>query len=224
MCKASKTCSELGNDPDRWSRLAPLMPPAWFFDEFVKFRDAIRLAAYARIEDSRHHLATVRDEDLRTWYVVHGQYSGGYRNRHYQLKAKLLGNSIRGKPPSSMLLATYQRDHYRCRYCGLQLFPIDVLHLYESAVGSDAFASTAKNASHGAALVFRCTYDHVDPLNCGGKHSLNNLVTACYSCNFGKAGYTTEQLGIDDPRTRSPLQDDWDGLVSLMPQLRRAGA
>lgn len=120
-----------------------------------------------------------------------------------------------------MLLAIYRRDHFACRYCGLKLFPSELLRAFENVAGTDSFAATAKNASHGAALVFRTTYDHVDPLNCGGRHTLDNLVTACYSCNFGKAGYTLEQLGLDDPRLRPKVSNDWDGLMSLLPKLRR---
>jgi len=37
------------------------------------------------------------------------------------------------------------------------------------------------------------------PHSLGGRTELDNLVTSCYSCNFGKAEYTLKQLGIDDP-------------------------
>jgi hypothetical protein len=120
-----------------------------------------------------------------------------------------------------MIAMAYSRDHYRCRYCGLGLVSVELLKAYEAAVGNPYFAATAKNSSHGAALVFRATYDHVDPLNCGGLHDLSNLVTSCYSCNFGKAGFTTQQLGLDDPRARPiPAAAGWDGLLSLVLKLR----
>lgn len=198
------------------------MPPAWFQEEFGRFRRAIELAAAGDVERSRRLVQEVRGDDLRTWYVVHGQNSGGFRSRYYRVQAKITDIGMRSAPPASMVVATYQRDHYTCRYCGQRLFPIEVLRAYEGVVGIEYFTATKKNASHGAALVFRATYDHVEPLNRGGRHSLDNLVAACYSCNFGKRDFTLEQLGLDDPRSRPVASDDWDGLVSLLPKLRHA--
>jgi len=197
-----------------------LPPPTWFSDELAKFSEAVRIAADGNVVRSRALLKQVRGEEMRAWYLFHGQYSGDFRNRHYRIAAKYIGTSLRGAPPTSMVLAAYRRDHYRCRYCGLRLFPVQVLQAYERAVGNKSFAATAKNESHGVALVFRATYDHVDPLKYGGRHSLDNLVTSCYSCNFGKGGYTLEQLGLDDPRVRLVPPDDWDGLTSCLPSLR----
>jgi len=222
MCKATRTCTELGEQPERWSKASPLPPPIWFADELAKFTEVIRIAGRGDVMRSRAQLKQVRGEEMRKWYLDHGQNSGVFRNRRYGVTAKIIAMGQRGSPPSSMLVATYLRDHYRCRYCGLRLFPTEVLRAYELVVGTDTFAATAKNASHGAALVFRATYDHVVPLNCGGQHSLDNLVTSCYSCNFGKGGYTLEQLGLNDPRFQQLVPDTWDGLVSLLPSLRSA--
>ncbi len=165
-------------------------------------------------------LMQVRGEEMREWYIDHGQNSGVFRNRHYRVVVGRTITALRGAPPSSMVDAVYRRDRYRCRYCGLRLFPIEVLRAYECTIGTDVFAATAKNASHGAALVFRATYDHVDPLSCGGRHVPENIVTGCYSCNFGKGSYTLTQLGLDDPRAQPLPSGDWDGLVSLLPEFR----
>jgi hypothetical protein len=50
----------------------------------------------------------------------------------------------------------YERDGYKCRYCGKQL------------------------------TRFTCTLDHVTPVVAGGTNALDNLVTACLSCNSKK--------------------------------------
>lgn len=50
----------------------------------------------------------------------------------------------------------YERDGYKCRYCGKQL------------------------------TRFTCTLDHVTPVTAGGTNALDNLVTACLSCNSKK--------------------------------------
>jgi hypothetical protein len=53
-------------------------------------------------------------------------------------------------------IKVYERDEYKCRYCGKQL------------------------------TRFTCTLDHVTPVAAGGKNNLENLVTACLDCNSRK--------------------------------------
>jgi HNH endonuclease len=53
-------------------------------------------------------------------------------------------------------IKVYERDGYKCRYCGKQL------------------------------TRFTCTLDHVTPVAAGGTNSLDNLVTACLGCNSRK--------------------------------------
>jgi 5-methylcytosine-specific restriction endonuclease McrA len=51
--------------------------------------------------------------------------------------------------------------------------------------------------------MFVATLDHVVPLSLGGRTNESNLVTCCWSCNYGKANYTVEQIGIDNPLDRA---------------------
>lgn len=159
MCRAMRSCSELGNRPESesWSRESPLPPPAWFTEELKALTVAVQYAAEGDIEVSRTLLERVRSDQLGEWYLVHGQNSGTYRNRQFRVAHTLRECIDCGSPPSAMVAAVNKRDHYRCRYCGLGLIPIEVLKSYEVAVGSDSFAATAKNNSHGAAIVFRAT-------------------------------------------------------------------
>lgn len=53
-------------------------------------------------------------------------------------------------------IRVYERDGYKCRYCGKQL------------------------------TRFTCTLDHVTPVAAGGTNALDNLVTACLVCNSKK--------------------------------------
>lgn len=61
-------------------------------------------------------------------------------------------------PPSERKLRVWQRDKWRCRYCGEKL-----LRKAEATV------------------------DHVIPRSRGGSNKMSNLVTACVPCNQGKA-------------------------------------
>jgi hypothetical protein len=70
-----------------------------------------------------------------------------------------------------------------------------------SSLGSDAFPLGGTNADRsGYLLMFSATLDHVLPFSLGGKTDETNLVTCCWSCNYGKSNFTVEQLGIRDPR------------------------
>jgi hypothetical protein len=41
----------------------------------------------------------------------------------------------------------------------------------------------------------------------GGRTDESNLVTSCWSCNYGKANYTVEQIGISNPFKAMTEQD-----------------
>jgi 5-methylcytosine-specific restriction endonuclease McrA len=60
----------------------------------------------------------------------------------------------------------YMRDMFMCAYCGI--------------VTQDK----------------HLTIDHVHPRSRGGRHTWTNTVTACKSCNHGKADRTPEEAGM----------------------------
>ncbi len=105
---------------------------------------------------------------------------------------------------------------YICRYCGLRVVPKSVFRAFAKAVGPESFPLGKTNRSrHGLYLEFCAVTDHVVSHNLGGRTNMDNLVTACWSCNYGKAGWTVEVIGIDDPRVRQPEPSpEWDGLAS----------
>lgn len=225
MCRKQKTCSELGADSILWDRRAPLPVPNWFHDELRKFAVAVTTAADGKVSDSIRLIEHVRSSDLRHWYVEHGQLSGMYRTNHFDRPApeapRVPLDPLRS--PDRHAKEVLARDGFRCRYCGLGVVPKNVLAAYSAAVGSDVFRATGTNAErHGAVLAFRANVDHVVPWNLGGKTVPENLVTACWACNYGKAGYTLEQMGLDDPRAYPPEVDDWEGLSSLRVPLQTA--
>ena len=63
-------------------------------------------------------------------------------------------------------LNVYQRDGYRCQYCGNK-FPVGML-----------------------------SYDHVVPRSAGGQTTWTNIVTACKTCNTRKASHSCDDAGM----------------------------
>lgn len=81
--------------------------------------------------------------------------------------------------PQSIRFEVFRRDDFTCRYCG-SVSPDATLHV-----------------------------DHVHPVAAGGTDSIDNFVTACSDCNFGKSAKT----GVTPP----PFKSKTESAVSSHP-------
>ena len=73
-----------------------------------------------------------------------------------------------------------------------------------------------RNLGKHACLAVLASHEHVVPRQWGGSNEQNNLVTACWSCQFSRHNYRLEDSGIIDPRNRAPINDVWDGLFRVL--------
>ena len=67
--------------------------------------------------------------------------------------------------------------------------------------------------------------DHVQAHSWSGPTTLDDLVTCCQTCNYGRGDAFVAELGLLDPRSRDPYPTDgWDGLerVLAIPEPRRS--
>ena len=233
MCvgRRVRICSELGDDPSRWSRQVPLPVPFWFNSELDVFVEAVHAVANGNFQQGCEILASVNGEALRRWVVDHGQWSGRFRSGRFRRLQVGSSRPMFVGPVDRPLSRTikrmiFKRDNYRCRYCGLRTISKDALPAFESAVETCRFSSRRNDNTHdhGIVLAFKVVADHVKPRSLGGRTTLDNLVTACPSCNYGEAEHTLEQLGLDDPGERPPLDSEWDGLLSLTAGLKLAAS
>jgi 5-methylcytosine-specific restriction endonuclease McrA len=69
-------------------------------------------------------------------------------------------------------LAVWERDRWRCRYCGVPL--------HDPAIRERTNGKTRP-----------ATVDHVVPRSNGGSNHFRNLVSACRSCNGRKGSFVT---------------------------------
>lgn len=214
-------CPELGPDPSTWSKFAPMAPPQWAIDAFQPMSAAIQLADQREIEESvRIYQRDVPDRPLNAWYDLHAQYTYKWRCTARGVPApKQLAKVDRsvalGGPETTLPLEVFARDSYGCRYCDSRLISIAAFRRYEQLVGPEVFPLSRLHRNEpkaGASLVFRPVADHVEPWSRGGATHVDNLVTSCWPCNFGKMEYTVEELEIEDPRSRPPVIDGWGGL------------
>lgn len=109
-----------------------------------------------------------------------------------------------------------QRDGFRCRYCGLPVIPASIRQKLSSEYPYAVGWGSSNASQHAAFQALWLQYDHVLPLSAGGLNDPSNVVVACAACNFMKWNYQLEELGLYDPRDRSPLSSCWDGLTRLV--------
>jgi 5-methylcytosine-specific restriction endonuclease McrA len=69
---------------------------------------------------------------------------------------------------------------------------------------------------HTGLFIHMASPDHVLPWSHGGLNNLDNLVTACWTCQFARGERSLEDARIIDPRSRPLVRDDWDGLRRIL--------
>lgn len=210
-------------NPKLWDKSSPLPPPEWFNDELKLFIDAVRTAAAGDRAKSIQLLSKIKSDELRDWYCEHGQMSGMFRNNELKIETERKNISLDSlRSPDKYQKEVFQRDDYACQYCGVKVIPEEVFAAYSKFVGLDFFRATGTNSErHGIVLAFRANADHVVPWIHGGRTSPENLVTSCWSCNYGKSGYTLEEIGIDDPREKKITNPKWQGLTEYILKLKK---
>jgi 5-methylcytosine-specific restriction endonuclease McrA len=226
MCRGKTSCDVLGIDPEKWSKTHLLQVPEFFEEALETFSFAIRELVSGDQKKSLERLNECKSELVGNFFIEHGQQSAYFRVRNKK-QVDLLNKAAKSINPSPRLLPkveklVFLRDSYRCRYCGLRIISKEVFSEYSRIVGPEYFSVERENSKrNGLTLGLRGVADHVEPFASGGLTEIENLVTSCYSCNFGKAGYTLDQLGIEDPRLRPPMNDGWQGLTEYLPTLKK---
>jgi hypothetical protein len=202
--------------------------PTFFDDAVESFSRAVSELTKGNKKESLEALAASNAAEVGKFYIDHGQQSAYFRviNRKEIDKTnrleKKLNLSPRDRP--SITNEVFERDFYRCRYCNLRIITGEVFSEYSRIVGSDIFSDEkGNNKRNGLTLGLRGVADHIEPYALGAGTEINNLITSCYSCNFGKAGYTLDQLKIEDPRSRQPKDDGWRGLTNYLRALKIIG-
>jgi len=203
MCKrgAAKFCSELGQDSSLWSANAPLEKPDWIKDSFQILVDAITQASAEKVEIAQTILKNSRDLEMRTWYDVHAQNIAKWRFDEFKVQTPepILPLDL-VKTFSKFESRLFARDNYKCRYCSDPVISKKVFKEANSVIGSSFLPLGRTNLTRsGFYLMFVATLDHVTPWSLGGKTDESNLVTSCWSCNYGKANFTVEQIGLRNP-------------------------
>ncbi len=203
MCKqAGRTyCDELGEDVSLWSKDCPLPKPTWINESHKVFLEAIKLSEEGNAHKARMLLEASSDLKMRAWFDDHAQNTGEWRTKSFRVPAPKAALPLdTEKTFAKFEVKLFARDDFRCRYCASPVIPKKVFKKLQALVGDNALPLGRTNKTRsGFYLIFAATLDHVLPWSLGGRTDESNLVTCCWSCNYGKANYTVEQLGIRIP-------------------------
>ncbi|MDQ3485572.1 MAG: HNH endonuclease [Actinomycetota bacterium] len=169
------------------------------------------------------------DHARRLWSAVDGGALLGLWNdqvrlmkAHYPLPidppATPDGWTQEPKLSRSLSLAVFDRDGYRCRYCGIAVFTqwqrghipqlvaampdlTPAVTVHNGSLSGSGKSGTPRNVDQTKWLWIQACADHVVPESHFGPTALDNLVTSCAGCNYGKMDWTLEQLDVIDPRS-----------------------
>jgi hypothetical protein len=120
-------------------------------------------------------------------------------------------------PGKKVALSIFRRDGWRCRFCGIKIVSLDAIKILDSIFPQEVRWKAKPYANRNVAFnVLASSLDHIVPHSRGGNNDPHNLVGACGSCQFGRMQYTLEEVGFTDPRDRTPVKDNWDGLERLV--------
>lgn len=168
------------------------------------------------------HLEMTRHLEIREWYVTSAHIAGPRRHAELGYPEALepeVPEHARDTRRITTTLArsVLERDRYQCRYCHIPVIFTAEAKMLQMLFGAENFrVSRSNRLAHGTMRAFYNSFDHVVPLSRGGKSSMDNVVSACYPCNFGKDNYTLNQLGLLSPFESMPEMNNHDGFTTLL--------
>ena len=209
----------LGRDYDSWPKGYLITYPP----ELDRLRVAGQLIAAVRAaetspQNSRQIIDSIDSNGLKRFFIDVAQHAGSWRFEHNpkQMDHQPVGATKRSTPRRKQLLKLFSRDNYRCRYCGTPIVGDrkQFVALAERLSMPDLVVTGSNEARHGLYLTFRGSHDHLVPLAEGGTNDLENLLTACWPCQFGKFKYSLRDLEMTSPGPALPTFDGWPNVVN----------
>jgi len=110
----------------------------------------------------------------------------------------------------------HDRDGFHCRFCEIPVIRKEIRQVLKKLYPEVVQWGRKNMEQHAALQAMWLQYDHVLPHARGGNNDLSNVVITCAPCNFGRMDKLMEEIGVTDPRTRKPVDTDWDGLERLI--------
>lgn len=111
----------------------------------------------------------------------------------------------------------HARDGYYCRFCGNPVVRADVRRAIQREYPDVVrWEPNDTYTQHAGLQCLWAQYDHLFPHQRGGTSELDNIVLTCAGCNYGKAHYNIDELGLLNPLARPAKVGPWDGLEQFL--------
>jgi len=209
----------LGDDESAWPKHFIVKVPPDIRADIDRVVEAVQVAP-TDPKKAKSIIGLVNAEEMKRWFIDVALWSGFWRaERRKSSGVNKTKKSIRIPIRQKQLEELFNRDGWHCRYCGNPVGG-NRKHFKKFAKQIDfpeLVHGRSDETRHGIYLMMMASYDHVVPLNSGGSNETQNLVTACWPCQFGKYSFTLEELGIDAPRSDSSYShDDWKGIAGSL--------
>jgi 5-methylcytosine-specific restriction endonuclease McrA len=176
-------------------------------------------AAKTSPQDARRIIQSIDSNGLKRFFIDVAQHAGSWRFEHNpkQMEHQPVGATKRSTPPRKQLLKLFSRDNYRCRYCGTPIVGDrkQFVALAEQLSIPELVVTGGNEARHGLYLTFRGSHDHLVPLAEGGTNDMDNLLTACWPCQFGKFRFSLDDLRIQLRKGPYPFIDQWASIMDV---------
>ena len=125
----------------------------------------------------------------KTKFPIHWQ--------HRQPKSIEKKERIQARMPAAHVTRNiFERDGWRCRFCGTRVFSTKSRKVIIDAFPAEAHWADKEYERHAALNCQAASLDHILPHSRGGDNSEDNLVTACGPCQFGRNQWTIDEVGF----------------------------
>jgi len=206
-------------DKPRFER-SPLPYPKKFDEGIDRFVEAVKIAVSGEPERAREIVEAIDHEGMVKWYDETAQHVGSVRLSMFGGKAGKRSSGGKRDMRLTRVRRIAARDGYLCGYCDIRVIEPEILKKIDTMLGGEILhkRSTPRNnrSYHGIWLMTAVTLDHIEPLATNHDDSDENLVTCCWSCNFGKYHYTLQDLKLDEPMKGRGAATQWSGTRDLL--------
>jgi 5-methylcytosine-specific restriction endonuclease McrA len=170
--------------------------------DLVQAADFLRGSDLRALEDYRYKVAGPRNPAI-------------HRQMKFPVGARMR-NSIGPRMPTARIKRqVLARDGYRCRFCGSRVIVNEARKAFVAVLPTVARWGNRNVECHYGLAILRASIDHVVPFQRGGSSDVDNLVTTCNPCQYGRVNWLLDEEELEDPRRYPPIIDSWDGLTRL---------
>ena len=207
----------LGDDEGAWPEYCVVKVPPEIRADIDRVVEAVQVA-HINPQKAKSIIGVVNAEEMKRWFIDVALWSGFWRaERRKSSGVNKTKKSIRIPIRQKQLEELFNRDGWHCRYCGNPVGG-NRKHFKKFAKQIDfpeLVHGRSDETRHGIYLMMMASYDHVKPVNQGGTNDSDNLVTACWCCQFGKYKFSLDELGLTGPIDLELVKSDsWVGLDS----------